>query len=108
MITGLAGTARVPFSRATKASCTETPRVIVVTDQFPVLSQTFILEQMTGLIDRGVGVEHWSLQRMDEQVVHDNVQKYGCWNPPASSRCLLRPYGPIRNAGPNIFCGPTT
>lgn len=77
MITSLAGTARVPASRTAKTPNAQEPRVIVVTDQFPVLSQTFILEQMTGLIDRGVGVEHWSLQRMDEQVVHDNVQKYG-------------------------------
>lgn len=77
MVTGLSGTAKAAGPRAEKAPNTNGPRVIVVTDQFPVLSQTFILDQMTGLIDRGLGVEHWSLQRMDEPVVHENVHKYG-------------------------------
>lgn len=77
MITGLAGTARTAKPRAAIPTNTDGPRVIVVTDQFPVLSQTFILDQMTGLIDRGVAVEHWSMQRMDEPVMHENVRAYG-------------------------------
>jgi len=77
MVTGLSGTAKAADPRAEKAPIVNDLRVIVVTDQFPVLSQTFILDQMTGLIDRGLGVEHWSLQRMDEPVVHENVRKYG-------------------------------
>lgn len=77
MITGLAGTARAASPRAEKAPNAGGPRVIVVTDQFPVLSQTFILDQITGLIDRGVAVEHWSMQRMDEPVVQEDVRKYG-------------------------------
>ena len=85
MITGLAGTAVAPANSAVKATSASGasvlsnepgPRVIIVTDQFPVLSQTFILDQITGLMDRGLGVEHWSLQRMDEPVVHDNVRRY--------------------------------
>ncbi|WP_333504442.1 TylF/MycF/NovP-related O-methyltransferase [Nitratidesulfovibrio sp. 1201_IL3209] len=89
MITGLSGTAMAPRVRAaapsgaagelavTAGSAAPAPRVIIVTDQFPVLSQTFILDQITGLMDRGLGVEHWSLQRMDEPVVHENVRRYG-------------------------------
>lgn len=77
MITGLAGTARASAPRAAQTPPAAGPRVIVITDQFPVLSQTFILEQITGLIDRGLAVEHWSLQRMDEPVVHDKARRYG-------------------------------
>ncbi|MFZ5810993.1 MAG: methyltransferase domain-containing protein [Thermodesulfobacteriota bacterium] len=77
MITGLSGTAKAPLARRTVDPGTDGRRVVVVTDQFPVLSQTFILDQMTGLIDRGLTVEHWSLQRMDEPVVHENVGRYG-------------------------------
>ncbi|WP_158304260.1 methyltransferase domain-containing protein [Solidesulfovibrio magneticus] len=77
MITGLAGTARAAAPRADKAPNAGGPRVIVVTDQFPVLSQTFILDQITGLIDRGVAVEHWSMQRMNEPVRHPSVDAYG-------------------------------
>jgi glycosyltransferase involved in cell wall biosynthesis/SAM-dependent methyltransferase len=77
MITGLAGTARAAAPRAAQTPPAAGPRVIVITDQFPVLSQTFILEQITGLIDRGLAVEHWSLQRLDEPVVHDKARRYG-------------------------------
>lgn len=76
MITGLSGTARAPGAGAAKAPQAGGSRVVVLTDQFPVLSQTFILDQMTGLIDRGVRLEHWSLERMDAPVVHENVAKY--------------------------------
>lgn len=77
MVTGLSGTAKAPLARRTLGPGTDGRRVVVVTDQFPVLSQTFILDQMTGLIDRGLAVEHWSMQRMDEPVVHENVRRYG-------------------------------
>lgn len=76
MVTGLSGTAKAPVARASQNAVDNEPRVVVVTDQFPILSQTFILEQMTGLIDRGVGVEHWSMERMGSSVVHDSVIKY--------------------------------
>ncbi len=77
MVTGLSGTAKAPLARRTAGPGTGGRRVVVVTDQFPVLSQTFILDQVTGLIDRGLAVEHWSMQRMDEPVVHENVGRYG-------------------------------
>jgi glycosyltransferase involved in cell wall biosynthesis/ubiquinone/menaquinone biosynthesis C-methylase UbiE len=77
MVTGLAGTARAPGARAQAAPTAGGPRVVVVTDQFPVLSQTFILEQLTGLIDRGVAVDHWSMERLNEPVVHEAVARYG-------------------------------
>jgi len=50
---------------------------MVVTDPFPVLSRTFIPDQMTGRLDRSLAMEHWSLQRMDEAEVHENARRYG-------------------------------
>jgi glycosyltransferase involved in cell wall biosynthesis/SAM-dependent methyltransferase len=76
MITGLSGTAKSAAPRVGKLPKADSQRVIVVTDQFPVLSQTFILDQVTGLMDRGLTMEHWSMERMDESVVHENVRKY--------------------------------
>jgi glycosyltransferase involved in cell wall biosynthesis/ubiquinone/menaquinone biosynthesis C-methylase UbiE len=77
MITGLSGLARAARGHQTQFPENNLPKTVVVTDQFPILSQTFILDQITGLMDRGINVEHWSMQRMDEQVVHKNVHKYG-------------------------------
>lgn len=77
MITGLSGSARAARSDQTQFPAHNPTKTVVVTDQFPILSQTFILDQITGLMDRGINVEHWSMQRMDEHVVHDKVHKYG-------------------------------
>ena len=45
---------------------------------FPVLSETFILSQITGLLDRGVDVRIVAMARPPEQtsVVHEQVQAY--------------------------------
>jgi glycosyltransferase involved in cell wall biosynthesis/SAM-dependent methyltransferase len=77
MITGLAGTARPAQANIQTAPDGAGKRVVVITDQFPVLSQTFILDQMTGLMDRGLALEHWSLERVDDTVVHEKVRRYG-------------------------------
>lgn len=77
MLTGLSGTARTAGNSAVASPDTFGERVIVITDQFPVLSQTFILDQMIGLLDRGVAIEHWSLQHMEDAVVHEKIHKYG-------------------------------
>lgn len=93
MLTGLAGTARAPRPRAAKIPGAQRRRVIILTDQFPVLSQTFILEQITGLMDRGLSVEHWSLQRMDAPLVHPSVHAYGLLE---STRFLTLPPNELR------------
>jgi glycosyltransferase involved in cell wall biosynthesis/ubiquinone/menaquinone biosynthesis C-methylase UbiE len=77
MITGLSGLARAARTHQAGLPESNLTKTVVVTDQFPILSQTFILDQITGLMDRGINVQHWSMQRMDEQVVHEKVHKYG-------------------------------
>ena len=44
--------------------------------EFPCLSQTFILNQITGLLDRGHEVEIFADKPSDEPQVHDDVIKY--------------------------------
>jgi len=61
-------------------------KVVVITDQFPVLSQTFIMEQITGLIDRGFNVENWTLQIIKDSVIHPKVNEYNL----VKTACLIR------------------
>lgn len=49
----------------------------MIEDSFPVISETFILDQITGLIDRGLNIENWALQYLDQGVCHSKVIKYG-------------------------------
>lgn len=44
--------------------------------RFPNLSQTFILNQITGLLDRGHHVDIFSKRRSNEVAVHADVEKY--------------------------------
>lgn len=43
---------------------------------FPVLSETFILNQITGLIDRGHAVDIYAKKILDPQTSHEDVLKY--------------------------------
>ncbi len=52
-------------------------RIAFVTGAFPTVSETFILNQITGLIDRGHEVDIYTARAGDGAVVHDDVQRYG-------------------------------
>ncbi|MBE9182508.1 glycosyltransferase [Oculatella sp. LEGE 06141] len=53
-------------------------RVAFILGRFPVLSEAFILNQITGLIDRGHDVELYSLEGPSgETKMHPSVEKYG-------------------------------
>jgi len=52
------------------------PRIVVVQGGFPSTSATFILDQMTGLIDRGFELENWATYRPRQSVVHDDISRY--------------------------------
>jgi colanic acid/amylovoran biosynthesis glycosyltransferase len=52
-------------------------RVAVVVGTFPVLSETFILEQITGLIDRGHCVDVVAFTRGNAADAHEDVHRYG-------------------------------
>ncbi|MFA6823644.1 MAG: glycosyltransferase, partial [Geobacter sp.] len=55
---------------------TDKARIVVIEDSFPVISETFVLDQISGLIDRGLDVENWSLRRLDQGVSHSKVIQY--------------------------------
>lgn len=50
-------------------------RIAFVVGQFPALSVTFIMNQITGLLDRGHEVDVYALQP-DERVVHEDAIRY--------------------------------
>jgi colanic acid/amylovoran biosynthesis glycosyltransferase len=51
-------------------------RIAFVLDQFPVLSQTFVLNQITGLIDRGHDVDIFAGLPRDTAKTHPDVARY--------------------------------
>ena len=51
-------------------------KIAFLVTQFPRISETFILNQITGLIDRGHNVDIYSYVRIDDQKIHDDVTKY--------------------------------
>lgn len=51
-------------------------KVAFIVDKFPSLSETFILNQIVGLIDRGCMVDVYASQSGTDPVVHADVQKY--------------------------------
>lgn len=52
-------------------------RIAVVAGQFPVISETFVLNQITGLIDRGHDVEILANDPGISSKMHPDVEKYG-------------------------------
>ncbi len=51
-------------------------KIAFIVNQFPTLSETFILNQITGLIDRGHEVEIYADQPGNTQKYHPDVDKY--------------------------------
>jgi colanic acid/amylovoran biosynthesis glycosyltransferase len=51
-------------------------RIAILVNRFPCLSQTFVLNQITGLIDRGHDVDIYTRQLTDEGSVHEDVESY--------------------------------
>ena len=51
-------------------------RILFVLNRFPVLSQTFVLDQITGMIDRGHHVEVFALEGAKRARTHDDIQRY--------------------------------
>ena len=71
-------------------------RVLMVVIDFPALSETFVLDQITGLIDRGFDVDILAAGARKESTVHSDVEAYGLldrvqyvdWKVPDGSRLL--------------------
>ena len=51
-------------------------RIAFVLGAFPALSETFILNQITGLIDRGHTVDIYASGPRDDPKVHPDVERY--------------------------------
>ncbi|MCC6579549.1 MAG: glycosyltransferase [Phycisphaeraceae bacterium] len=52
-------------------------RVACLVEEFPVLSETFILSQLTGLMDRGVEVDVYAWGRRSASEAHPDAIKHG-------------------------------
>jgi len=70
-------------------------KIICIVGQFPKLSETFILNQITGLLDQGQEVELLALRESKEKQVHNDIRKYGLEKP---DYCLQMPSGKIERA----------
>jgi colanic acid/amylovoran biosynthesis glycosyltransferase len=51
-------------------------KIVFIVNSFPRLSETFILNQITGLLDMGHKVEIFSLKNSSEKKAHSKVKKY--------------------------------
>jgi colanic acid/amylovoran biosynthesis glycosyltransferase len=51
-------------------------KIAFIVNQFPALSETFILNQVTGLLDRGHEVDIYAYSPRHDPVVHTDVEKY--------------------------------
>jgi colanic acid/amylovoran biosynthesis glycosyltransferase len=51
-------------------------RAAILVRRFPKLSETFILGQITGLVDAGIDVDIFALKPGEDDAVHPQVQKY--------------------------------
>jgi colanic acid/amylovoran biosynthesis glycosyltransferase len=52
-------------------------RIAFIVDRFPMLSETFVLNQMTGLLSMGHEVRIFARRKSKTQKVHEDVQRYG-------------------------------
>lgn len=52
-------------------------KIAIVTNSFPLLSESFILSQITGLIDLGHEVDIFAFDRPKESFMHADVKTYG-------------------------------
>jgi colanic acid/amylovoran biosynthesis glycosyltransferase len=52
-------------------------RICFIVGKFPALSETFILNQMTGLMDAGCDIRIFAYERGKDAVVHEDVVRHG-------------------------------
>ncbi|MFH1196288.1 MAG: glycoside hydrolase family 99-like domain-containing protein [bacterium] len=54
----------------------EKNKIVIIQGGFPSVSATFILDQITGLIDRGFEIENWATYNTGTNIIHDDIEKY--------------------------------
>ena len=52
-------------------------RIAFIVYEFPVLSETFVINQATGLLDRGCEVDIYATQLGNTQKMHPDIHRYG-------------------------------
>jgi colanic acid/amylovoran biosynthesis glycosyltransferase len=51
-------------------------KIAFIVTQFPRLSETFVLNQITGLMERGHEVDIYAYERSNEPKIHEDVEKF--------------------------------
>jgi colanic acid/amylovoran biosynthesis glycosyltransferase len=67
-------------------------KIAFIVNTFPALSETFILNQITGLLDRGHEVDIYAYRPRKEPRVHTEVEKYDL----LARTYYMAPYGSLR------------
>lgn len=68
---------RDPMGEGVDGSRAQHMRIAVITSAFPVLSETFVLDQVIGLLDRRHDVRVFSMHRPASELVHERYVRYG-------------------------------
>lgn len=79
-------------------------RLIVVQGGFPCLSATFILDQITGLIDRGWDIENWSPYDTKEPTRQEAIREYDLLRKTKYLRFPRGPQASDANQWVKTFC----
>jgi colanic acid/amylovoran biosynthesis glycosyltransferase len=51
-------------------------KIAFIVNAFPILSETFILNQITGLLDRGHEVDIYAIHSQNQPVIHADIERY--------------------------------
>ena len=74
-------------------------RIAFIVGGFPLISETFILNQITGLIDLGHEVDIFARRRSPDRAVHPDVEKYGLLGRTRWFNLPLTRWGRVTRAG---------
>ena len=63
-------------------------KIAFIVNEFPSLSQTFVLNQITGLIDRGHDVDIFAQVARNDRKIHEDEKKYNLLEHTIYQKCL--------------------
>ncbi len=67
---------RPEIDTESSTSAKSNTKLTIIQSGFPSLSATFIIDQMTGLIDRGVNIENWATYDPKLSSIHPSILSY--------------------------------
>lgn len=73
-------------------------RIAFLVNEFPVISETFILDQITWLIERGCEVDIYAQRLLDQSVAHPEIAAHSLMDRAFQLLPPLAPSGPMRIA----------